>query len=49
MVDKQPEKGFSKICYYELLEVDRKADKAVIKKVMKLLILFFCRPTTNSQ
>jgi hypothetical protein len=38
MVDKQPEKGFSKICYYELLEVDRKADKAVIKKVIQLLI-----------
>ena len=25
-------KGFSKTCYYELLEVDRKADTKTIKK-----------------
>ena len=34
MADKQPERGFSKVCYYELLEVDRKADKNTIKKVL---------------
>ena len=34
MVDKQPERGFSKVCYYELLEVERKADKNTIKKVL---------------
>jgi hypothetical protein len=33
MVDKKPEKGFAKVCYYELLEVDRKADTKTIKKV----------------
>jgi len=33
MVDKKPEKGFAKTCYYELLEVDRKADTKTIKKV----------------
>ena len=27
------EKGFSKTCYYELLEVDRKADTKTIEKV----------------
>ena len=38
MVDsKKPEKGFSKVCYYELLDVDRKADTKAIKKVLKLL------------
>jgi len=26
-------KGFSKVCYYELLDVDRKAEKKVIEKV----------------
>ena len=35
MVDKKPEKGFTKICYYELLEIDRKADAKTIKKVTK--------------
>lgn len=34
MVDSmKPEKGFAKTCYYELLEVDRKADTKTIKKV----------------
>jgi len=32
MVDGK-EKGFSKTCYYELLEVDRKADTKTIEKV----------------
>ena len=41
MVDsKKPEKGFSKVCYYELLDVDRKADTKAIKKVLKLLLIF---------
>ncbi len=38
MVDKKPEKGFSKTCYYELLEVDRKADIKTIKKVQYIVI-----------
>ena len=29
-------KGFSKTCYYELLDVDRKADTKTIEKVIKL-------------
>jgi hypothetical protein len=33
MAEKKPEQGFSKVCYYELLEVDRKADTKTIKKV----------------
>lgn len=34
MVDgKDTNKGFSKTCYYELLEVDRKADTKTIDKV----------------
>ena len=33
MVEK--EKGFSKTCYYELLDVDRKADKKTIEKAYK--------------
>ena len=41
MVDsKKPEKGLSKVCYYELLDVDRKADTKAIKKVLKLLLIF---------
>lgn len=28
-------KGFSKVCYYELLDVDRKAEKKVIEKVSR--------------
>lgn len=36
MVDKK-EKGFSKTCYYELLDVDRKADTKTIEKVHKYL------------
>jgi hypothetical protein len=37
MVDKKPEKGFAKVCYYELLEVDRKADAKTIKKVSSII------------
>lgn len=32
-------KGFSKVCYYELLEIDRKADKKTIAKAYKLAAL----------
>ena len=33
MVEANAEKGFSKTCYYELLEVDRKAETKEIMKV----------------
>ena len=33
MVEKD-NKGFSKTCYYELLDVDRKADTKTIEKVI---------------
>ena len=33
MVEK--EKGFAKTCYYELLDVDRKADKKTIDRAYK--------------
>lgn len=32
MVDQNPEPGFSKVCYYELLGVDKKATENEIKK-----------------
>jgi hypothetical protein len=35
MVEKE-NKGFSKTCYYELLDVDRKADTKTIEKVIGL-------------
>jgi hypothetical protein len=44
MVDpKKPEQGFAKVCYYELLEVDRKADSKTIKKVSYLTLNAFSR------
>ena len=35
MVEANDNKGFSKTCYYELLDVDRKADAKTILKVRK--------------
>ena len=32
-------KGFSKTCYYELLDVDKKADTKTIEKVTKSNII----------
>jgi hypothetical protein len=40
MVDSK-EKGFSKTCYYELLEVDRKADTKTIEKVNQIINKIF--------
>ena len=37
MVDTQ--KGFTKTCYYELLEVDRKADTKSIEKVPYFMLI----------
>lgn len=33
----QSNRGFSKTCYYELLDVDRKADTKTIEKVINSL------------
>ena len=35
MVESNTSKGFTKTCYYELIDVDRKADAATIKKAYK--------------
>ena len=39
MVEANDNKGFSKTCYYELLDVDRKADAKTILKVSSKLSL----------
>ena len=41
-------KGFSKICYYELLEVDRKAEKKDIERAYKKAALKW-HPDKNRQ
>ena len=48
MVEANDNKGFSKTCYYELLDVDRKADaKTILKvssklpKLLKILLTFY--------
>jgi uncharacterized protein YlbG (UPF0298 family) len=41
--------GFSKTCYYEILQVDRKADEKTIDRVRTFQFLKHLRPTKKQR